>query len=151
MDKHPEGPYKHYKRPSKPRTSGEKPSGSHWGSVIAILIIILIILIPVVHHFASANNHQQAQEVERVKKASRHQNKNTAQSKSNSSAAAKKRAKQKAASSSSVKKTRSYLVKSGDTLSSIAQEHHMTVAQLAKMNKITDTSNLQAGQTLKVK
>ncbi|MGO1642658.1 MAG: LysM peptidoglycan-binding domain-containing protein, partial [Lactobacillus amylovorus] len=38
-----------------------------------------------------------------------------------------------------------------DTLTSIAQKHGLTVDQLAKLNNLKDTSNVNIGQTLKLK
>lgn len=43
-----------------------------------------------------------------------------------------------------------YIVKSGDTLSGIANAHDMTSAELAKYNNLTDTESLQIGQKLKI-
>ncbi|EDY19759.1 Peptidoglycan-binding LysM [Chthoniobacter flavus Ellin428] len=43
-----------------------------------------------------------------------------------------------------------YTVKKGDTPTSIAHKHGLTVEELLKANKITDPKKLQVGQTLKV-
>jgi LysM repeat protein len=43
-----------------------------------------------------------------------------------------------------------YTVKKGDTPTSIAHTHGLTVEELLKANKITDPKKLQVGQTLKV-
>lgn len=43
-----------------------------------------------------------------------------------------------------------YTVKKGDTPTSIARKHGLTVEELLKANKITDPKKLQVGQTLKV-
>jgi len=43
-----------------------------------------------------------------------------------------------------------YTVKRGDTPTSIAHKHGLTVEELLKANKITDPKKLQVGQTLKV-
>lgn len=143
MDNNPKGPYKHYERPTKPRTSGERPSSSKkWGIVIAILIIILVILIPTVHYLASNHNSERIQEVQKINRAKHKErkarNKKVTKTKKNKTNAAKK-------------KSKTYHVKSGDTLSSIAQKYNMSVSELAKLNKISNTSQLYAGQTLKVK
>lgn len=42
-------------------------------------------------------------------------------------------------------------IKAGDTLTSIAQKHGLTVDQLAKLNNLKDTSKVNIGQTLKLK
>lgn len=43
-----------------------------------------------------------------------------------------------------------YVVKSGDTLSGIANAHDMTSTALAKYNNITDAESLQIGQKIKI-
>lgn len=43
-----------------------------------------------------------------------------------------------------------YVVKSGDTLSGIANEHGLTSKQLADYNGIADVNSLQIGQTIKI-
>lgn len=45
---------------------------------------------------------------------------------------------------------RIYTVKSGDTLSSIAQKNHTTVSKLAKQNKITNPNLVLSGKRLKI-
>lgn len=47
-------------------------------------------------------------------------------------------------------KTKTYAIKSGDTLFTIAKKHGMTVAQLVKINQIEYKSTLKLGQTLNV-
>ena len=37
-----QGPYKHYERPTEPRSSGEQSSSKGWIAIITILIIIII-------------------------------------------------------------------------------------------------------------
>ena len=44
--------------------------------------------------------------------------------------------------------TEQYTVKSGDTLSQLAQKHGTTVADLAKLNNIADPNKIQVGQTI---
>ncbi|WP_255474819.1 peptidoglycan DD-metalloendopeptidase family protein [Pusillimonas sp. ANT_WB101] len=46
--------------------------------------------------------------------------------------------------------TGTYVVKPGDTLYQIAQAHSMTYADLARINNITDPSQLKPGQVLRV-
>ena len=46
--------------------------------------------------------------------------------------------------------TASYIVKSGDTLSKIAANHHMSLVQIAVLNKITNLNAIRIGQILKV-
>lgn len=146
MDNSPEGPFKHYERPTKPRTSGERPSSGHkWGIVITILVIILVILIPLVHHLASAHNGEKVQEVQRVSKTQSSKKKKSVTKKKN-------KTKSKSTTASKPKKqTKTYVVKDGDTLTSIAQKFNMTVSELTKLNKLTNSDQVNAGQTLKVK
>ncbi len=147
MEHSPKGPYKHYQRPSKPRTAGEKPSSSgHWGTVIIVLIIILCLLIPTVHFLAASHNGEKVQEVQRVKKTS----KNSSKKSSVSSSAKKSSASQKSSSVKAKKAVKTYVVKSGDSLTSIAQKHHLTVSKLASLNHLKDDAQVNIGQTLKL-
>ena len=136
MDKKSTGPYKHYERPTEKRSAKDhRPNGSgRWIATIVILAVILIALVPIVYRLASNHSSEKATEVQTVKKTS-------LSSKSNDSA--------KTSSSSSEKTI--YTVKIGDTLTSIAQKHGLTVDQLAKLNNLKDTSNVNIGQTLKLK
>lgn len=136
MDKKSTGPYKHYERPTEKRSAKDhRPNGSgRWIATIVILAVILIALVPIVYRLASNHSSEKATEVQTVKKTS-------LSSKSNDSA--------KTSSSSSEKTI--YTVKTGDTLTSIAQKHGLTVDQLAKLNNLKDTSNVNVGQTLKLK
>ena len=161
MDNNSNGPYKHYERPDKPRTSRTpKNSGKGWGTVICILILVLVVMIPVAHKLSSNNHQEKAKEVEtvkssknstevksstsskKVKKIKKNTNKNKVSSKVNTQISS-------SSSSSSVEKN--YVVKEGDTLSGIANSHGMTVAQLAELNGISDSESVEAGQTLKLK
>ena len=45
--------------------------------------------------------------------------------------------------------TGTYVVKSGDTLSKIARNLHVTVKHLANLNQIKNPDRIRAGQTLK--
>jgi LysM repeat protein len=44
----------------------------------------------------------------------------------------------------------SYSIKAGDTLSAIAARNNTTVANLAKLNNISDPNKINAGQTIKL-
>lgn len=153
MDKKSTGPYQHYERPTKKRSSQDKqPRGSaHWISVIVILAVILIALIPAVHRLAS-NHSQKAEEVQTLKKVSSSSAKSSKEKKTPSSSA-KKSSSQSSSSSSSSKETtpKTYTVQTGDTLTSIAEQYGMTVDQLARLNNLEDSSNVNIGQTLKLK
>lgn len=153
MDKKSTGPYQHYERPTKKRSSQDKqPRGSaRWIAVIVILAVILIALIPAVHRLAS-NHSQKAEEVQTLKKVSSSSAKSSKEKKTSSSSA-KKSSSQSSSSSSSSKETtpKTYTVQTGDTLTSIAEQYGMTVDQLARLNNLEDSSNVNIGQTLKLK
>lgn len=153
MDKKSTGPYQHYERPTKKRSSQDKqPRGSaRWIAVIVILAVILIALIPAVHRLAS-NHSQKAEEVQTLKKVSSSSTKSSKEKKTSSSSA-KKSSSQSSSSSSSSKETtpKTYTVQTGDTLTSIAEQYGMTVDQLARLNNLEDSSNVNIGQTLKLK
>jgi LysM repeat protein len=44
-----------------------------------------------------------------------------------------------------------YVVKAGDTLSQIAEDHHVTVTQIKKLNKNLVASRLHAGQHIQLR
>lgn len=156
MDKKSTGPYQYYERPTKKRSSQDKPlrRSGRWGAVIIVLVIILIALIPVVHRLASSHS-EKAEELKTVKKVSSKKiSKATksAKTKKTSSSALKNSAKASSSSSSSNQdKPSTYVVKTGDTLTGIAEKYGMTVDQLAKLNNLNDSSNINIGQTLKLR
>lgn len=150
MSEKEEGPYHHFARPSEPRTQGEKPtSNKHWGIVMTTIIVILLILIPVAHYLGNQHYGQQAQEVERVKKTASSKssslNKKTRVKKVRSSKRAKSKRQKK------IRENKTYVVKSGDTLSSIAVKNGLSVSRLASLNNITDFSDIKIGQTLRLR
>lgn len=151
MDKKSTGPYKHYERPTEKRSAKDhRPNGSgRWIATIVILAVILIALIPIVYRLASNHSSEKATEVQTVKKTSLSSKSKSSQAKKKSSASSKSNDSAKTSSSSSEKTI--YTVKTGDTLTSIAQKHGLTVDQLAKLNNLKDTSNVNIGQTLKLK
>ncbi len=145
-----QGPYKHYERPTEPRSSGEQSSSKGWIAIITILIIIIIALVPIVHRLAADQQpNNQVTQLQTTKKAKKkYQNIKLRKIKK-----AKKNKLNKTQSSlnntSSMKKQ--YVVKSGDTLSSIASKHGMSVEDLAKLNNLNSMARVDAGQTLKLK
>lgn len=154
MDKKSTGPYKHYERPTEKRSAKDRrPSvSSRWIAIIVILAVILIALVPTVYRLASNHSSEKATEVQTVKKTSSSSKSKSSQAKKKSSASStssKSDDSAKTSSSSSEKTT--YVVKTGDTLTSIAQKHGLSVDQLAKLNNLKDTSNVNIGQTLKLK
>lgn len=165
MDQKPKGPYKHVERPSESRVSSHdndnNMGSSRWGAVIIILIVIIIALIPIVYKFSSDRAKNQAQPVQTVKKSSStkktakpKKKKKSAISSSNSSAqsstskTSSSSLNESSSSSSDMPKT--YVVQEGDTLSSIAADHGMSVSSLAELNDLDSDSGVEAGQTLKL-
>lgn len=168
MDQKPKGPYKHVERPSESRVSSHdndnNMGSSRWGAVIIILIVIIIALIPIVYKFSSDRVKNQAQPVQTVKKTSsvkktvkpkkKSKKKKSAISSSNSamqsstSKTSSSSINESNSSSSNTPKT--YVVQDGDTLSSIAADHGMSVSSLAELNDLDSDSGVEAGQTLKL-
>lgn len=154
MDKKSTGPYQHYERPTEKRSSqDQQPGGSaRWIAVIVILVVILIALIPVVHRLSS-NHSEKAEEVQTVKKVSSKKSSKAIKSSKakRTSSSVKKKSVQTSSSTSQKNEPKTYLVKTGDTLTSIAEKYGMTVDQLARLNNLEDSSSVDAGQTLKLK
>ncbi|MBN7276003.1 LysM peptidoglycan-binding domain-containing protein [Lactobacillus acetotolerans] len=144
-----QGPYKHYERPTEPRSSGEQSSSKGWIAIITILIIIIIALVPIVHRLASDqqpnNQVTQLQTTKKAKKVPKHKVKKNKKAKKNKL----NKAQSSLNNTSSMKKQ--YVVKSGDTLSSIASKHGMSVKDLTKLNNLNSMARVDAGQTLKLK
>lgn len=159
MDKKSTGPYQHYERPTEKRSTQDNPhdGSARWIAVIVILAVILIALIPIpaVHRLASHHS-EKAEEVQTVKKVSSSSSKSSKAKKTSSSSSSKSSSSKKSSiqsSSSSSKKIvhKFYTVQTGDTLTSIAEDNGMTVDQLARLNDLKDTSDVNIGQTLKLK
>ncbi|MPW14062.1 SAG1386/EF1546 family surface-associated protein [Lactobacillus helveticus] len=155
MDKKSTGPYQHYERPTEKRSSQDKQPGrsARWIAVIVILVVILIALFPVVQRLLSGNS-EKAEEVQTVKKVSSKKSSKAIKSSNKAkktSSSAKKNSVKTSSSSSQESKPKTYLVKDGDTLTNIAEKNGMTVDQLSRLNDLEDTSNVNVGQTLKLR
>ncbi|MDH5100102.1 LysM peptidoglycan-binding domain-containing protein [Lactobacillus kefiranofaciens] len=152
MDKKSTGPYQHYERPTEKRSTQDNPhdGSARWIAVIVILAVILIALIPAVHRLASHHS-EKAEEVQTVKKVSSSASKSSKAKKTSSSSSSKKSSIQSSSSSSKKIVHKFYTVQTGDTLTSIAEDNGMTVDQLARLNDLKDTSDVNIGQTLKLK
>ena len=117
------------------------------------MVVILIALIPVVHRLSSGNS-EKAEEVQTVKKVSSKKSSKAIKSSNKAkktSSSAKKNSVKTSSSSSQESKPKTYLVKEGDTLTNIAEKNGMTVDQLSRLNDLEDTSNVNVGQTLKLR
>lgn len=152
MDKKSTGPYQHYERPTEKRSTQDNPhdGSARWIAVIVILAVILIALITAVHRLASHHS-EKAEEVQTVKKVSSSSSKSSKAKKTSSSSSSKKSSIQSSSSSSKKIVHKFYTVQTGDTLTSIAEDNGMTVDQLARLNDLKDTSDVNIGQTLKLK
>lgn len=152
MDKKSTGPYQHYERPTEKRSTQDNPhdGSARWIAVIVILAVILIALIPAVHRLASHHS-EKAEEVQTVKKVSSSSSKSSKAKKTSSSSSSKKSSVQSSSSSSKKIVHKFYTVQTGDTLTSIAEDNGMTVDQLARLNDLKDNSDVNIGQTLKLK
>ena len=169
MDQKPKGPYKHVERPTESRvnTHDDNMGSSRWGAIIIILIVIIIALIPIVHKFASERQKSTTQPAKttmvahssskktnafkpkiKVKKSNKSQNATSNSLKSSSMNSSSSQTMQ--SSSSSVETPKIYVVQEGDTLSSIAAKHGMSVSALAELNDLDSDSGVNAGQTLKL-
>lgn len=110
-------------------------------------------MIPVVHRLSSGNS-EKAEEVQTVKKVSSKKSSKAIKSSNKAkktSSSAKKNSVKTSSSSSQESKPKTYLVKEGDTLTNIAEKNGMTVDQLSRLNDLEDTSNVNVGQTLKLR
>lgn len=152
MDKKSTGPYQHYERPTEKRSTQDNPhdGSARWIAVIVILAVILSALIPAVHRLASHHS-EKAEEVQTVKKVSSSSSKSSKAKKTSSSSSSKKSSVQSSSSSSKKIVHKFYTVQTGDTLTSIAEDNGMTVDQLARLNDLKDNSDVNIGQTLKLK
>lgn len=162
MDDNSKGPYKHYERPNKPRSTKISPDKKSWKVWLGLIVVVLIALVPTVYYLSAQQRTAKVYTLEKTSKSDSAKRKSSKLSskkgsvESSKKSTALKKSATKAASTTkknsiSANNADTYVVKSGDTLSGIATENGMTVDQLAELNGITDTSQLYAGQVLKLK
>lgn len=162
MNHNQEGPYHHYERPQESRVRTYKSVSKGWLALIVLLVVVLVALVPVVHHLAGNNN--SASKVVEVRKTSKKTIKHTkaknlpAKNKkviNKSKAKTKTETKSKKKPQTKPQKKRAvvkqYVVKSGDSLTSIANRFNMSVGYLAQLNQLDPYSQVDIGQTLKIR
>lgn len=151
------GPYQHYERPRRSRLDNEYRKSSKWGTVVVILLLVLMILVPLTLHSTGNKNESASQPaVKHVatkktagKKIQPKKPKLTQKKKPKTNKHTKGRKVPKKKTSNKLPQT--YVVKSGDTISSIAKKYGLTEAQIRQANNLGDSSNINAGETIKLK
>ncbi|BDR60464.1 LysM peptidoglycan-binding domain-containing protein [Lactobacillus xylocopicola] len=152
------GPYKHYQRPVEPRTVIHRTVSRTWFILLTLITVVLVALVFVVHQLASSgrvNNQagefrssRQSSQPKKTQRTKTHsQPKHKVQPEPESKAKKPNKAKVKQATS----EPKEYLVKSGDSLTSIASRFNVTVDDLAQLNQLGPDRQIRAGQTLKVR
>ena len=159
MNHNQEGPYHHYERPQESRVRTYKSVSKGWLALIVLLVVALVALVPVVHHLAGNNN--SASKVVEVRKTTIKHTKaknlpaknkkviNKSKTKTKTETKSKKKSQTKPQKKRAVVKQ--YVVKSGDSLTSIANRFNMSVGYLAQLNQLDPYSQVDIGQTLKIR
>lgn len=141
------GPYKHYERPSQTRTTTHKSVSRAWIAFMALLLILAIALVPVVHYLAqgtkAGNQVVEVQSAKKTKKQSQKSNLKKELAKTNQKPQTKPKKKQVA--------VKYYVVKNGDSLTGIAKQFNMAVSNLAQLNQLDVNSQVDVGQTLRIR
>ena len=162
MNNYPKGPYQHYKRPQKSRVETYSSVSKGWIALIILIIVVLISLVPVVHHLAANNNsHEKVVEVRKTTKKAHTKTKAKVAPVKNKKIKPKSKRKRKPKPKSS-KKTptkpkkkrvtiNQYVVQDGDSLTSIASHFNITVGHLAELNQLDPNSQVDTGQTLRIR
>lgn len=160
MNNNSKGPYQHYKRPQKPRIETYSSVSKGWIALIILIIVVLISLVPVVHHLAANNNsHEKVVEVRKTTKKAHTKTKAKVAPVKSKETKTKANTKKKTESSkktpSKPKKKRvvikQYVVQEGDSLTSIAQHFNVSVSRLAELNQLDPNSQVDTGQTLRIR
>lgn len=162
MNHNQEGPYHHYERPQESRVRTYKSVSKGWLALIVLLVVVLVALVPVVHHLAGNNN--SASKVVEVRKTSKKTIKHTKAknlpaknkkviNKSKTKTKTETKSKEKPQTKPQKKRAivKQYVVKSGDSLTSIANRFNMSVGYLAQLNQLDPYSQVDIGQTLKIR
>lgn len=151
------GPYQHYDRPRRSRLDNEYRKSSKWETVVVILMLVLMILVPLTLHSTGSKNESAGQpavkQVATKKNAGRkvQPKKPKLTKKKNKKTSRHKKGKKALKKKTGNKLPQTYMVKSGDTISSIAKKYGLTEAQIRQANNLGDFSNINAGETIKLK
>ena len=158
MNNYPKGPYQHYKRPQKPRAETYSSVSKGWIALIILVIVVLISLVPVVHHLAANNNsHEKVVEVRKTSKKAHTKTKAKVAPVKNKEIKAKAKPKPKSSKKTPTKPKKKrvtikqYVVQDGDSLTSIAQHFNISVGHLAELNQLDPNSQVDTGQTLRIR
>ena len=158
MNNYPKGPYQHYKRPQKPRAETYSSVSKGWIALIILIIVVLISLVPVVHHLAANNNsHEKVVEVRKTSKKAHTKTKAKVAPVKNKEIKAKAKPKPKSSKKTPTKPKKKrvtikqYVVQDGDSLTSIAQHFNISVGHLAELNQLDPNSQVDTGQTLRIR
>ena len=158
MNNNSKGPYQHYKRPKKSRVETYSSVSKGWIALIILIVVILIGLVPVVHNLAS-NNGSNEKVVEVRKTTKKVHTKKKAKAEPVKSKETKTDAKTKTKLSKKTPKKpkkkrvviKQYVVQEGDSLTSIARHFNISVGQLAELNQLDPNSQVDTGQTLRIR
>lgn len=155
--------------PSKHGPAKKSRHTSFWAGILIIAILVIAIFPIVKNHTDQsgsrdlASSKSSSQKAVSPRKSKKVKTKPAAKVKTaTKKTAAPKQTKQTATSQTQTKQTKqtkqtaqqnaaSYVVKSGDTLFSIAQAHGTTVDKLVQLNGLAGPDAIQAGQTLKIR
>ena len=158
MNNYPKGPYQHYKRPQKSRVETYSSVSKGWIALIILIIVVLISLVPVVHHLAANNNsHEKVVEVRKTSKKAHTKTKAKVAPVKNKEIKAKAKPKPKSSKKTPTKPKKKrvtikqYVVQDGDSLTSIAQHFNISVGHLAELNQLDPNSQVDTGQTLRIR
>lgn len=162
MNQNSEKPFKHYERPSETRTATNRPGVKVWLVTMILLFIVIIALVPIVHHLAANADHgSQAVEVQKTTAKKKQSQTKTSKPKTKPKAKAKEKVKTNSEVKAKEKKqapahnqapqVETYVVQSGDTLTSIANRYNLTVYDLAQLNQLDPDGQVNAGAVLRVK
>ncbi|WP_338206504.1 LysM domain-containing protein [Lactobacillus juensis] len=158
MNNYPKGPYQHYERPQKPRVETYSSVSKGWIALIILIIVVLISLVPVVHHLAVNNNsHEKVVEVRKTSKKAHTKTKAKVAPVKNKEFKAKAKPKPKSSKKTPTKPKKKrvtikqYVVQDGDSLTSIAQHFNISVSHLAELNQLDPNSQVDTGQTLRIR
>lgn len=152
--------------PSKHGPAKKSRHTSFWAGILIIAILVIAIFPIVKNHMDQsgsrdlASSKSSSQKVVSPRKSKKIKTKPATKVKTaKEKTVAPKQTKQTAASQNQTKQNKqtaqqnaaSYVVKSGDTLFSIAQAHGTTVDKLVQLNGLAGSAAIQAGQTLKMR